>query len=515
MSEIDFPEATVPPADGHAMIVPAPTKPLEVARLFVEKHYDDPRGVRLLHHRALFYVWRESHWPELEEGSVRSDLYRWLEHAEYVKETRTGITIVPFDPSKGRVTNVVDALEAIVHVGERVEAPAWLTDDGISEEIVAMQNGLLAHSARELHPHTPRFFNEYVLPFAFDPNAPEPTRWQQFLRELWDNDQQSIDTLQEIMGYLLVGDTAQHKIFMLVGPKRTGKGTILRVLTALLGVENVAAPDLVVAGDELRAAAARRQAARGDLRRAPGLTQRRARRGRAAAVDLRRRLDHDRPQVQRPVDRPATDAVPGADERAAPVHRRLGRARVEVRDPHAEQLLLRPRGPGADRRTASRGAGDLQLVPGRARPAHRRGYFVQPDAARSALQHLEDLASPVSAFVRDRCRIDAEAHVEKDELWKAWRNWCTDEGTHPGTKAVFVRDLRAAVPGATPGRLGPRGDRVHVIRGISLPGDETAAATPATPDTDIDIDRVSGVSGSKPLLHTPTTATGVLGGTPP
>jgi putative DNA primase/helicase len=124
-----------------------------------------------------------------------------------------------------------------------------------------------------------------------------------------------------------------------------------------------------------------------------------------------------------------------------------------------------------------------------------RGHFVQPDTARSALQHLEDLASPVSAFVRDRCHVDAKVHVKKDELWKAWREWCTDEGAQHGTKAVFLRDLRAAVPGATPSRVGPRDNRVHVIRGISLRVDETAATTADTPDTDNEIDRVSGMSG--------------------
>lgn len=46
------------------------------------------------------------------------------------------------------------------------------------------------------------------------------------------------------MGYVLSGETRQQKIFMLVGPPRSGKGTIGRVLTGLLGAHNVAAPTL-------------------------------------------------------------------------------------------------------------------------------------------------------------------------------------------------------------------------------------------------------------------------------
>jgi putative DNA primase/helicase len=42
----------------------------------------------------------------------------------------------------------------------------------------------------------------------------------------------------------LSGDTSLQKLLMVVGPKRSGKGTIGRVLTGLLGVHNTAAPTL-------------------------------------------------------------------------------------------------------------------------------------------------------------------------------------------------------------------------------------------------------------------------------
>ena len=50
-------------------------------------------------------------------------------------------------------------------------------------------------------------------------------------------------------------------MFLLVGPKRSGKGTIARVLTGLLGAHNTAAPTLAEPDAELRAAAADREAA--------------------------------------------------------------------------------------------------------------------------------------------------------------------------------------------------------------------------------------------------------------
>jgi putative DNA primase/helicase len=45
------------------------------------------------------------------------------------------------------------------------------------------------------------------------------------------DDVEAIETLQEWCGYCLTTDTRQQKIFLVVGPKRSGKGTIARVLT--------------------------------------------------------------------------------------------------------------------------------------------------------------------------------------------------------------------------------------------------------------------------------------------
>jgi putative DNA primase/helicase len=71
-----------------------------------------------------------------------------------------------------------------------------------------------------------------------------PEVWLRFLHDLWGDDKQTTSTLQEVFGYVIGGDTRQQKIFLIVGPKRSGKGTIARVLTGILGRHNVAAPTL-------------------------------------------------------------------------------------------------------------------------------------------------------------------------------------------------------------------------------------------------------------------------------
>src|SRR4029079_12881686 len=113
---------------------------------------------------------------------------------------------------------------------------------------IACRNGLLDIATGELLPHTPMLFNTSCLPFDFDAAAPDyPERWMTFLRQLWPgtgDGKQARQTLQEIFGLMLTPEMRYQKIFLIVGPKRSGKGTIARVLTALLGKDAVANPTL-------------------------------------------------------------------------------------------------------------------------------------------------------------------------------------------------------------------------------------------------------------------------------
>ncbi len=98
--------------------------------------------------------------------------------------------------------------------------------------------------------HTPLLLNVNSLTFDFDSSAIEPYAWLEFLNVIWENDFESIETLQEWCGYVLTQDTRQHKILLIVGPPRSGKGTIGRVFRELLGHFNVVGPTLSSLGGE-------------------------------------------------------------------------------------------------------------------------------------------------------------------------------------------------------------------------------------------------------------------------
>jgi putative DNA primase/helicase len=76
----------------------------------------------------------------------------------------------------------------------------------------------------------------------------------------------------------------------------------------------------------------------------------------------------------------------------------------------------------------------------------KRGHFKMPQSSLDFIRQLEDLASPVRAFVRDWCETKKDARFGTLELYDAYSKWCETEGHKAKSNAWFGRDLRAVVP---------------------------------------------------------------------
>lgn len=211
-------------------------EPMARARDFVAERQTDEAGQRLLHWRkGDFLVHHGSCYRRQKANQdLRPKVWRYCDDRGH-------------QPTIGTVANVLQALEAVCHLESYTAIPAWL-DQGAAwapaHELLSVKNGLLHLPTREVRPHTPALLNLLALPYDHDPAATCP-EWDAFLRQLWPDDQQSIDTLHEWFGYCLTPDTSLQTILVLYTPSRGGKGTISRVLTALLGgKEQVAATSL-------------------------------------------------------------------------------------------------------------------------------------------------------------------------------------------------------------------------------------------------------------------------------
>src|SRR5262249_48593220 len=65
-------------------VLPLPTQPMAVARLFVMQHCQHENVLTLRHWRGGWWMWKRTHWVEVHDSAVRSILYRYTEHALYI-----------------------------------------------------------------------------------------------------------------------------------------------------------------------------------------------------------------------------------------------------------------------------------------------------------------------------------------------------------------------------------------------------------------------------------------------
>ena len=453
-------------AVSQALVV----RPMGVARRLVADRFTDADGMTVIRAwRGGYCAWDGRCWPERDGATIRSETYSYLEHALFEVETPQGTMLKPWDPTKSKIANAIEALAAVTHLAPTIEPPAWLAGEGLPDprDLVVTANGILHLPDRQLLPHDPRLFVGHSVPFAYDPEAAEPVRWLAFLADLWDDDPDSIALLQEMFGYALSGDTSLQKIMLLVGPPRAGKGVIARVLTYLLGKHNVGAPTLagLTTNFGLQDLIGKTLAIVSDARLGPKANVQ------ALAERLLSVSGEDSITIDRKYKDPwtgrldvrfmlLTNEIPRFTDASGALAKRfvvlvLSKTFYGREDPGLLARLL-PELPGI-MNWALDGLDRL-------RARHR---FSEPGSAREAIRELEDLSSPMTAFLRDRCAVGRDLHVRVDDLWAAWKAWAEDQSQHHGTRQTFGRDLRAVVPGLHVSR--PRdGDHKRAYVGLAL-----------------------------------------------
>ena len=197
----------------------------------------------LRHFRREWLDYDGAAYTEVPTDTIKAHVHRFLKSAR----TRTKEAgVVPFTVNRSKKLEVLDSLADESHVADsEYEPPCWIEGSGPPpDELLACRNGILQLPTQELLEPSPRLFTRNALDIEYQPGAGPPARWLRFMHELWPKDSGEIRMLEEVLGYLLVPDTTQEKIFLLVGPPRSGKGTIAAVVEALVGTSNVCYPTL-------------------------------------------------------------------------------------------------------------------------------------------------------------------------------------------------------------------------------------------------------------------------------
>ncbi len=428
----------------------------------------------LRHHQQEFLEWDGAAYVGVADDTIRADAYMFLESCRMKDKDGNP---QPFRPKPEIVSGTIDAMKAVTHLApSRVEPPRWL--DGRTGpdpfELLPTRSGLLHLPTGDLMPATPELFTRNALDFSHDPSAPEPLRWLGFLREVWPDEDEAdcITALQEFMGYLLTPDTSLQKALLIPGPKRSGKGTIGRIMGKLVGEANTVAPSLNSFGKSdfgLEPLLAKQLAIVSDMRLS-GRTDEAA-----VAENLLRITGEDRVSVNRK-HRSAlevtlrarfvvmTNEVPRFADRSGALVSRF--------------IVLPMRQSFFGREDTGLTAALMAELPGilnwamegwrRVRSSSR---ITQPQAGGDVALQMGDLSSPIPAFVRECCEVGADQWVAKERLFAAFREWHRDRmgQDYHSPANIFARDLYSAMDGQV--RDSKRRDgagRVNGFGGVSL-----------------------------------------------
>ena len=452
-----------------------PKDQLQTAQRFFRNCFSTDQGGTLIHHQSAWYHWTGKRYEAVSDDDIRAKLWTWLSGCAAPKKGK----LDAFHPTRNVVSGVMDALKAVTNKPSSLECPCWLTSG--PEQIIAFDNGLLnveellASGRDELLPHTPRWFSVNCLPHKYDPKAECP-RWLEFLNQVFDSDDERINALQQWFGYNLTTDNRQHKMALLIGPPRSGKGTTMAVMAAVLGKHNVANTSLASLGGRfgLEPLVGKLAALidEGHLGRFSDTSQ------------ILERLKAISGGSEQTVDRkglPAISSVALKVRFTIAVNElpRLSDSSAAMRS----RLLIIPFFNSYERQEDF-GLLDRLLteIPGITnwaleglRLLKKSGRLDNPTAGEKILRDFVYLSSPVKAFVDECCEVHGEASVRRRDLQTAWHIWCDENGHMHGSIADFGRKLRAVIPRIDDERRRVAGQRERWYLGVGLTSEARSA----------------------------------------
>jgi P4 family phage/plasmid primase-like protien len=436
-----------------------------MAQTFLDLYFSNKENNNLIRFDGFWYEYSGSHYERLAEDALNAYLWNWLSKCQKLDKDKNQ---VPFSPTTHQISSIIEAIKAKVFKGD-LKPPVWLdrsTNDAI--DYVSLENGLLHIPTKSLQQNTYKYFTLNSLPYEWK-KYEEPKKWLTFLDQIFSNDLESINALQEIFGYLLTADNSQQKIFLIKGAKRSGKGTIGRVLAELIGQDNVASPAL------------------GDLSSSFGLQPII---GKLLGLIPDARIDRKTskaPIVERLL------MVSGGDKVTIDrKHMTAWSGTLSVRFliltnelPYLKDVsgALASRFIILTTKSSFYGREDINLtkdlleelpyilhwaLEGKDRLA-QRGCFVQPVSAQIELDQLNELNSPVMAFVNTCCDIGLNYRVSKDDLYNKFCNHLQSNGYNfSPNKLSFGKELKDALPTVEDVRPGVGNSRPRFYKGIRI-----------------------------------------------
>ena len=129
-----------------------------------------------------------------------------------------------------------ERMNEVLHMLTEYSKCRYETVNPTALNLINLKNGMLDWHTGTLHKHDPDHKSLIQINADYDPKA-ESEELDAFFKAVFPED--CIPLVCEFMGYLLIPSTSLQKAFVAIGGGGNGKGTFLKILSHLIGEENI------------------------------------------------------------------------------------------------------------------------------------------------------------------------------------------------------------------------------------------------------------------------------------
>jgi putative DNA primase/helicase len=358
--------------------------------------------------RGDWWVYGDGYWQKTSEMQIRRDIYDILEHC-----TEEGVK-----PTGNLLTSVYSLAKARTFVSDDI----W----DVNHNILVLGDCTLEIDTRTPREHRPEDYQTGALPYNYDPDA-EPTVFLHALRKAIPDAE---EFLQEFAGYSLTPDTHHETAIWFVGPRGSGKSTLIEGLKALLGpragllglaeIENSSYGLSRIPGKTLLVSTEQPSSYLKSTHIVDALIS-----GEEITVERKYHHPYDYAPIAKIVW--AMNDKPRIGNTTSGIFRRV----KVVEFPH---LPPEERDPDVKEEIKEEGPGLLNWALAGLDRLEERGAFDIPQSVRQATEEFEKSNDIPGQFVEEMCVVEAGAEVFADTFYSNYKKWCEDSGYKPMSK---------------------------------------------------------------------------------
>ena len=415
----------------------------ENAQLFLQANYP---GDVLIRCDEIWYAYDGKCWVEWEDDAISHQIT---------------MAMSPSLPQSGTISGTYQVLASTVYrIGIKMNENM--------PSVTLFQNGVLDLHTGDVLPHDKRYLTTKILPYNFDPNAQAPN-WHVFLNEIFEGDQERIALLQEWLGYMMSPSYQYQKVMLLIGPRRSGKGTIGRILEQIVGTQNYTGASLESFADDdfMDSLRGKTVALSGDTaknvnrNKVESVIERIKKVSGGDAVDFKRKYKSRMSCTLPTRITLVANHVPRLfDDSEALSHRMLVLpfevSFADREDPYLINTL-----------SAEIEGIALWALQGMAR-LNKNQQFTVPAASRNEMAFIAEAYSPMRGFIDACCVLgDGLSKISCVDLYEAYRTWAlSEQEAHILSRKVFISTFKDASRGHGC-RYGPQRVGGEVVRGFN------------------------------------------------